>query len=169
MRGSGTTRAARARLRKRRFSGISQLNLTSLLDVFTIILVFMLKVFSVSYASLRPVAAMQLPASAAAEEPKRSLAIDIGRDGIYIEKELVQELRDFAPLHADPRQDTLFVLRNALRSKMERGEISLQQLLLRADRDAPFEILWRVMFTARQLGFEEFNNLAVRQGRASET
>lgn len=150
------------RLRGRRYHTISDLNLTSLTDMFAFIITFLLKTFSVSAVDVKPLADLKLPITSSQEKPHRYVAIDINESGIYLEKNLIQPLYHFALQPNAQAKDTLFDLRGQLKSKIELGEIDSTTAIIRADQRAPFDLIWKVMFTARQLGFEEFQNLAIQ-------
>jgi biopolymer transport protein ExbD len=122
-----------------------------------------LKSVSVSSVDIKPSANVKLPSSASKELPQRFVAFDIQRQGIYLEKKLIQPLQDFVLPEQEPNQDTMFNLRNAVMDHIKQGKIQSTVMVIRADREAPFDIIWRVMYTARQLGFEEFQNLAVQE------
>lgn len=138
-------------------------NLTPMIDMFTIILVFLLKTISVSYVGMKPLQAVQLPQSSSAEKPTRYLAVDVAPDGIYVERERVLELQNFALPSSEAQYETIFPLRAILKNRLDLGEIDSVHAMIRAHHDAPFDLIWRIMFTARQLGFERFENLALKQ------
>lgn len=166
------SRRYRSRLRARRTKGVlSDLNLTSLTDMFAFILAVLLKQYSAANVALKPPVGMELPRSISQELPQRFVTIDIQRNGVYFEKQLVQGLRDFVPMAAAAdgttltpmTGDTLFVMRTLVKQKIDSGAIQSTTAVVRAERTAPFDIIWRVMYTARQLGFEEFQNLTQQQ------
>lgn len=167
--------SATRRLRARRGSTSGDLNLTSLTDMFAFLLCVLLKSFSVNTVDIKPSAGMKLPNTSSVEQPHRYVALEIRRDGIYLEKDLLQPLKDFVLTDAGGaeantgNQDTLFVLRGLIKARIERREIESTGMLIRAERDTPFDIIWRVMYTARQLGFDEFNNLAVHEQEAKKS
>ena len=139
------------------------LNLTSMMDMFTIILVFLLKSYSVAYIALKPPAGIELPKSSSSELPKRYLAVDVKADGIFVEKKLVQKLSNFYVLKSAQSNDILPVMRNLVQSQIDHGEIESTIAVIRADKDTPFRIIWRIMLTLRGLGFQEFQNLVQQE------
>ncbi len=82
-----TARALRIERRSRRHKPQSALNLTSLMDIFTI-LVFFLLVNSENPAKLPPTDTLQLPISLAEKAPKQNLVVMLTKTDI-----LVQDMR----------------------------------------------------------------------------
>ena len=138
------------------------LNLTPLIDIFTILLVFLLKTFSVSFVALQSPKNIVLPTSLSSESPRRLLALDISEDGIYVEDQLVQPLKDFALNDGPSSQDTLQSMRFKLEEFIEAGRIETAVAMIRADKQTPFDLVWKVMLTARQSGIETFESLVVK-------
>ncbi len=148
-------------LKKRSVEGAGP-NLTPMMDMLVIVLVFLLKSFSVSYVGLKPPADLELPLSTSQEPAARFLAVDIKASGIYLEKDLVQPLAQFQLPGKMERDERLVRLYQVVKNKIEGGQIESTTALIRADRETPFDVIWRVMVTVRQLGFEEFQNLVIQ-------
>lgn len=88
-------RSIRTRRRKKKLNQGFELQLTSLIDVLVIILVFMLKSYQTSLNTLTTVQGMQMPISASQDEPRDSLQVIITPEGITFEgKRVVDFVQD---------------------------------------------------------------------------
>lgn len=86
----------RARNHRKRVGTAFDLQLTSMLDVLVIILVFLLKSYATSTNSFSAVSGLQLPISASREVTPDSLQVVITRDAITFENERVLEFQKSA-------------------------------------------------------------------------
>jgi biopolymer transport protein ExbD len=71
------------------------LNITSMADIFTIILVFLLKSFSAEGSSLTPNLSLQLPSAKRGEQVTETLKVEINNDSIQIDGKLAAKLQSF--------------------------------------------------------------------------
>ena len=153
----------RTRFSRKKRDTTSELNLTSLTDMFAFILTFLLKTLSISAVDVKPMPGIQLPSSISSEKPHRYVAIDVHSSGIYLEKSLAQPLYRFELNTKDHQGDVLPALQQRLKDKIAQGGLESSIAIIRADQNAPFDLIWKVMVTARQLGFEEFQNLTIQK------
>jgi biopolymer transport protein ExbD len=90
-------RSIRTRRRKRKLNQGFELQLTSLIDVLVIILVFLLKSYQTSLNTLTTVSGLQMPISANQDEPRDSLQVIVTPEGITFEgKRVVDFSQDVA-------------------------------------------------------------------------
>ncbi len=135
--------------------------LTSLVDVMTILLVFLLKSFSVEGNLVTPSADLELPLSTAQKPPKPTCTIEITRNAIASEGTIV------APLELVANQDSLLVAplfdwMSLQRSKCE-DTTKLQEVMIQSDREIPFHVVKRVMYTCSKAGFRDFSVLVLEE------
>ena len=84
--------------RKRRGGDEVKLNITSMMDMFTIILVFLIKNFSTEGAIVMPANNLTLPKSSVERQAKESLSVKVARNTIMVENNLVLDTNDYKQL-----------------------------------------------------------------------
>ena len=150
------------------------LNINSMMDMMTIILVFLLKSYSASDISIAPSAALTLPSSEAQKAPELAVNLVISRDQILVDGVPVLTLQerqedDGTTLRVLPEDalrgqlipklydvlDDKAAAAVALGDQIEQGDFS-GRLLLQVDRSLHFGVLREVMYTAGQARFGEF-------------
>ncbi len=156
-------------IKPRRNKSISSftLRLTSMIDMFTILLVFLLQSFSAEGEIISVAKDLRLPESTAQKPPKASPILVVTNewlilDGRPVEKVadiLVQKQNLILPLQAHLADIRLFASGlGELDTRMGfKGEITIQ-----GDREIPFALLKKIMFTCGQEGFNNML-LAVNQ------
>jgi len=140
------------------------LNLVSLMDIFTI-LVFFLLVNSSNVEVLPNTKDIQLPESIAEEKAKETVVIVISEVDIIVQGTLVAKVKDvLARTGNDIPQ-----LRQALLSQNDRvlrkeaqDDIAGREVTIMADKDIPYRLLKKVMATCTQSDYGQIS-LAVLQ------
>lgn len=84
-------RSIRTRRRKKKLNQGFELQLTSLIDVLVIILVFLLKSYQTSLNTLTTTQGLQMPISSSQDEPRDSLQVIITPEGITFEGKRVSD------------------------------------------------------------------------------
>lgn len=156
-------------VRPRRSKSISSftLRLTAMIDMFTILLVFLLKSFSVEGEIMSVARDLRLPESTAKTPPKAAPILVVTNEWIILDGNpvakvvnvLKQQKNLIPPLKAQLQQirsfsENLAQLDPHMRFK---GNIAIQ-----GDREIPFGLLKKIMFTCGQVGFNNMM-LAVNQ------
>ena len=132
-------------------SGRMELNMTSLIDMFTCLLAFLLKSFSAEGALVTPSSGLTLPNSTAAERAKPGLTIEIGQNGIVVEcvhmAETVEFAKtDFQTLIKSPMYADLDQRHKAALAMEEYGSKFEGEVIIQGDKEIPFSALYKVMF-----------------------
>ena len=148
---------------------IVKINLTSLMDVFTI-LVFFLLVNSATTEVLETPKQITLPASVVEEKPRETVVIFISSEEVTVQGEsvvLVSEIlewtgQDIAPIgeRLDEVSENIIGLKTQIVAES-------QEITILADRSVPFNVIKKVMSTCTSRGFSRIS-LAVLQ-KAPET
>ena len=140
------------------------LNLVSLMDIFTI-LVFFLLVNSSDVEVLPNAKDVQLPESIAEEKAKETVVIIIGDVDIIVQGTPVAKVADVLAL----RGNDIPELRQALLSQNDRvlrreaqEDIEGREVTIMADKDIPYRLLKKVMATCTQSDYGQIS-LAVLQ------
>jgi biopolymer transport protein ExbD len=165
-------------VKARRSGGGDELNITSMMDMMTIILVFLLKSYSTSDVSVAPSDNLQLPSSTAQKQPELAVNLVVAKNQLVVDGVPVLSLTQ-VPDDERPGQNMTAVPEDELRgnvisklydrllekaeaakalgSKSGKGEFDFKgRILLQVDRDMPFSVLRTVMYTAGQAQFGEF-------------
>jgi len=140
------------------------LNLVSLMDIFTI-LVFFLLVNSSNVEVLPNTKDVQLPESIAEEKAKETVVIIIGDEDIIVQGTPVAKVADVMAL----RGNDIPELRQALLSQNDRvlrreaqEDIAGREVTIMGDKDIPYRLLKKVMATCTQSDYGRIS-LAVLQ------
>ena len=161
---SHSARAKRmARHHERTRKGTS-LNLVSLMDIFTI-LVFFLLVNSTEVQTLEPPKALKLPESIALEKPRETVVVMVTRDQV-----LVQGTAVVSTAEVDAAEGVIIApLRAALKAQTDRillraaaTDLSAREITILGDRDVPYRVLKKVMATCTDADYGKLS-LAVLQ------
>lgn len=146
---------------------ITGLNLTAMMDMMTILLVFLVKSYSVDAERINVNDNLRPPASSSALEMKPAVTVTVTAQSIMVEE------REVVRLNALTDQGDALIpeLQNVLISKAEfqktlaaRGNTKFDgSLLLVAHEDTPFSVLTAVLYTAGQAQFSQFRLLLLKK------
>ena len=150
--------------RHKRHKAGGTLNLVSLMDIFTI-LVFFLLVNSSDVEVLPNAKDIQLPESIAEEKAKETVVILIGDEDIIVQGSPVAKVADVMRL----RGNDIPELRQALLAQNDRvlrreaqDDIAGREVTIMGDRDIPYRLLKKVMATCTESEYGQIS-LAVLQ------
>ncbi|RKZ09872.1 hypothetical protein DRQ32_07725 [bacterium] len=140
------------------------LRMTSMMDILTVLLLFLLKSFVVEGEVITPVPGVQLPESSSETTPQSAVVIAIFDDNIMIDSELIASISNEnaeADLLIAALADRLDeALEKSLLIAERRGEdpdAFEGQIAIQGDRQIEFEILQRVMYTCNASGYENIS------------
>jgi biopolymer transport protein ExbD len=140
------------------------LNLVSLMDIFTI-LVFFLLVNSTDVEVLPSAKDIQLPESIAEEKARQNVVILIGNEDILVQGMPVAKVADVLKLKGNDipqlRQALLSQNDRVLR-KETRDDIAGREVTIMGDKDIPYRLLKKVMATCTESDYGRIS-LAVLQ------
>ena len=146
------------------------LNITSMTDMFTILLVFLLQTYSTSDVEILPEAGLRLPASTTSTNPVEAIKLTVSKELVKLDKTKIADIKDsaFEAKDIDPN-DTNFVMPifNEL-DKIAKDEklkdnpaVKEGRILLQADASLPYSTLRKVMYTASMAGFPQLKLVTV--------
>jgi len=140
------------------------LNLVSLMDIFTI-LVFFLLVNSSNVETLPNVKNLQLPESIAEEKAKETVVILIGEEDLIVQGRAIARIVDVLATQGNDIPE----LRQALQSQNDRvlrreaqDDIAGREVTIMADKEIPYRLLRKVMATCTESDYGQIS-LAVLQ------
>ena len=143
---------------------IPKMNLTSLMDVFTI-LVFFLLVNSATTEVLETPKQIVLPASAIEEKPRETVVIFISPNEVTVQGETViqtSEILSAQTQNIGPIASRLGELSQSVIGISTQAIAQSQEVTILADRTVPFTVIKRVMSTCTSQGYAQIS-LAVLQ------
>lgn len=132
-------------------TGEVKLNLTSMMDMFTIILVFLLKTFSAEGMLIQPSEYLTLPTSSVEKSPEVALDVVVSKEWIMVHNEpivRVAELTNYKGFVIKPLQEKLSVYaREAKRMEELYGTKFSGKVTIQGDKSIPYKLLVKVMAT----------------------
>jgi biopolymer transport protein ExbD len=143
---------------------ITKMNLTSLMDVFTI-LVFFLLVNSGSVEVLDTPKEVSLPESRVESKPRETVVIFISPTEVLVQGQLVAMVDEIIENKAsvlDPIAARLAELKESVIGTSTRIVSTSQEVTILADKSVPFIVIKTIMSTCTSEGFENVS-LAVTQ------
>ncbi|MGH0035494.1 MAG: ExbD/TolR family protein [Myxococcota bacterium] len=143
---------------------VVKMNLTSLMDVFTI-LVFFLLVNSASTEVLQNPKQITLPASAVEDKPRETVVIFVSPEEVTIQGESVVRVADILASRGqdiDAIGARLAEARNSLIGISEKSLADSQEVTILVDKTVPFKVVKKVMSTCTSQGYGRIS-LAVLQ------
>lgn len=162
-------RAKRMDKHHKRNKGTGALNLVSLMDIFTI-LVFFLLVNSSQVETLPNAKELQLPESIAEEKARETVVIIIGETDLVVQGTPVAKIADVLARKGNDIPE----LREALLSQNDRvlrreaqEDIAAREVTIMGDKDIPYRLLKKVMATCTESDYGQIS-LAVLQKSSDE-
>jgi biopolymer transport protein ExbD len=140
------------------------MNLTSLMDVFTI-LVFFLLVNSANTEILETPKQIKLPDSVVEEKPRETVVVFVSPEQVTVQGEVValmREIRDSRDSDIAPIGDKLAELGGRVIGVKTQAVAESLEVTILADKTVPFSVVKRVMSTCTGRGYERIS-LAVLQ------
>ena len=131
--------------------GMSTAALAPMVDVLTLVLVALLRTWSTDPPLQVSEEGFELPVSREEAPLGRGVTIDIGDNGLYVDG-----WRAGSATFWRDRDEVL--VRDVYEVLQGRGET---RALIRADRDAPWSLVGKIMFTAQQAGYTEVELVAM--------
>lgn len=184
---TGVMKEIRRRKRKIRkakdeASEIKFLNIVAMVDVLTILLIFLLKSVSISNQLAPTAANLNLPFSTTRTSPVEAVKVFITRDKIIVQDEPVAELNKGSVPDLELAQDdpllipdlqkalTNWIRHTAVATGGEENQFNLEIL---ADKETPYHLLMQIFYTAGQaevtveshtFAFSKYRLLVMRGG-----
>jgi biopolymer transport protein ExbD len=143
---------------------ITKMNLTSLMDVFTI-LVFFLLVNSGSVELVEAPKDVKLPESRVETKPRETVVIFVSREDVLVQGKIVARVADILEDQAatiDPITARLAELRENIVGPSTMAVAASQEVTILADKAVPFVVIRKIMSTCTGEGYENVS-LAVIQ------
>jgi biopolymer transport protein ExbD len=163
------SRLARNRRSSRTMRDEASIQITSMADVFMILLVFLLKTFSTGLNNITPSNDVILPVAHSEDGIAEALKIEITPNNILVDDHPITMMKDYRPDDTDIEGDgSPRSLNTALMHERKRNPASADstssltsQVLVLADQNTPFITIRSVMTAAEHSGFKQFKLVVV--------
>lgn len=149
------------------------LNITSMTDMFTILLVFLLQSFAAGEVHIDPVSGLRLPDSTSEKNPVNGVKVSISPTELLLDQTLIAKVagNKIDPIALDS-SDPNFIkplfeeLQKINKSdKPEHQAVSKKgQVLLQADKQLPYDTVRKIMYTASMAGFPNLKMITTVAG-----
>lgn len=174
-------------MRRRRYQAPARaasfsLNITSMTDMFTILLVFLLQTYSTAEIQVTPDVGQNLPLSNAEANPILAVQVSVTKNELKIDDKVIANLKDLDFERKDiDGNDSNFILPlfKALEEtakvekekddKFQAGESTVKanagtlegRILMKADSELSYQVVRKVMYTASMAGFPKLKMATV--------
>jgi biopolymer transport protein ExbD len=140
-------------------TGTFRPQLTSLVDVMAIILVFLIKSFSTEGDIITASTDLQLPVSTSTKKPVQRWNIEISNNSVMSEGTFIASTGAYA------KKDSLLIpeLLQWLGNKRKIRGDTTSQALIQCDKEVPYSIVKKVMYTCSKATFTDFSVLVIQE------
>ena len=151
-----------------------KIQITSMVDMFVILLVFLLKSYSTSPVNITPREGLRIPESNATTDPVDVVKLIVATDGVFVEEKKVIDFDKGILAKANLDANDASFIRPLFEALDERAKLAKSiskvndsfefdgTVLLQADRTLPYDVLQKIMYTSMMAGYSEIK-LAVAQ------
>jgi biopolymer transport protein ExbD len=134
------------------------LNITSMTDMFTILLVFLLQNFAAGEVQIDPAEGVRLPQSVTEKNPVDGARVSVSSKEIKFDQKVVALIKnnqvDTASLSSSDKQFIQPLFDELKKLNAENVKLAKTgKLLLQADEGLPYSTLRKIMYTASMAGF----------------
>ena len=157
-------RAKRMDKQHKRRSGGASLNLVALMDIFTILVFFLL----VNTSGIQPQGTkVELPQSIAEKVPDETILITVSNEAIVVQGRRVADtpavLATDSLIIEELRQELNY---HAKRTRSSEAAEEERPVTIMGDKEIPYKLLKRIMLTCTQTGYSQVSLAVTRKGKA---
>jgi biopolymer transport protein ExbD len=145
----------------------NDLNITSMMDMFTIILVFLLKSFSSEGSLLTNADNLVLPNSVSKKKPTEvNLQVAVTNDMVLVDNQPIVPTEDIRKIPADEHDPSSPKLEEKLKSCFAQEEEMVRlgainevqgKVIIQVDKNIDFDVLFKIMNTCGKVGYNNMN------------
>ncbi|MEW6378959.1 MAG: biopolymer transporter ExbD [bacterium] len=150
------------RRRQNRDSGIPKLQITSMMDMFTIILIFLLSSYSNKPQVIQLEKDLRLPESAAQGDYQDNIKLVLSQSNLRLEDKIVATLRNGEIIGLDPeklKESGLYRQLTSHREILDKSKPDTEapeHIIFLCDKRVPFKTINQVIKTAAVAGYPNF-------------
>jgi len=148
--------------------GAPALKMTALMDIFSTLLLFLLKSFVAEGQAATVTPGVTLPSSVAQGEPHEAPVIAVTEGFIALEGQAILTSDDAmgtVGLELAPLYEALVTLRETLPA----DETGVYRVVIQGDRGIEFRLLQRVMYTSQLAGWSDVSLAVLQDSKLAET
>ena len=147
------------------------LNLTPMIDMFVVLVIFLLITFSASGEMRFMQKEIELPKATQSQELEEAPIVTIGAGFVSVEDKKVGSMDDIAEDENFEIPDLAEVLVNMKRNfqQLHPQKKFAGKVIIQGDKEIPFNILKKVMFTCTSTGYTDINFAVLPSGSAAES
>ncbi|HMD69552.1 MAG TPA: biopolymer transporter ExbD [Chitinivibrionales bacterium] len=158
------------RKHRKRSDGTVKLNITSMIDMFTLMVVFLLKNYSAQGQLVTPATNLLLPTSSVEKNAGEALSVKVSAGNIMVENAVVIDEKAYQAILT--QKDFLIEpLYNVLKKYSDEAKKSAEmfktefsgKISIQGDVAIPYNVLTRVMYTCGQAGYPVMNLVVYRK------
>ena len=160
-------RMARMQRNKR---AVPKLNLTSLMDVFTVLVFFLIFNSSATVETVQQPKQITLPESVVEEKPRETVVIFVGMDEVLVQGVRVARVADIQAsgnVEIEPISVRLADLRESVIGLSTQAVAESQEVTVLADKSVPFSVVKKVMATCTGQGYTRVSLAVVQKSAQS--
>jgi biopolymer transport protein ExbD len=161
----------KANKRKGRDGGFEELNIDSLMDILTILLVFLLKSYATDPINIEPTSDLDIPKSSAMLKPEATVQVTVSKSAILVDNKAISglEVKEGKVSASQKRggEDSFFItqLHKVLTDEAEKkrrlaainSNVKFEGLCtVIMDGETPYRLLTEIMYTAGQAEFSKY-------------
>ncbi len=157
-----------SKIKRHMYKESGTLNLNSMMDMMTIILLFLLKSFSTSGAIVTPSKELHLPASFQGQSPTKQLTVSIAKTKILVNDQKVVDMANIAKemMIIPPLKKQLdYYAQKEKELEQEVGKPFSHEVIIEGDKEIPFEVLLKVMYTCSHSDFYKMRLLTIKKSK----
>jgi biopolymer transport protein ExbD len=154
----------------KKVNSVADLLLTPLIDMFVILVVFLIMNFSATGELVQLSKDIRLPKAETVSELERAPIIQISSNTVAIEGVKVgdsEEILKDPDLRIPGLTDKLQEMRK-VDEMMHPGQPFRGEIIINCDKDVDFKLVRKVMFAAADAGYSKFNYAVLRANKAAE-
>jgi len=149
-----------SRVKRTKRSSEVTLKLTSMIDMFTILLVFLLKSYSAEGQIMSVAPDLRLPESTAQKPPQTTSIIAVTNEWLLLDGKQVTTVSQVLNNNNLLIPELLNELNNLKQLSIKVGEIQADmgftgKISIQGDRELPYLIIKKIMFTCGQIGYND--------------
>jgi biopolymer transport protein ExbD len=142
-----------------------ELNMNSMMDMMTIILLFLLKSYSVEGSLVKQSENLRLPESMRDEKPKKELNVAVSQNVILVNDEPimpVSQIDQDEMLIGPLAQKLVEYAEQEKQMEIEVAKEFTHQVIIQGDRKITFDILFKIMYTCSKSEFYKMRLLTIQ-------
>lgn len=144
-----------------------ELNMNSMMDMMTIILLFLLKSFSTEGALVTASEELRLPEAMMGEKPKKELQVSVTKNTILVNNNEFMTVEEIDQNSLLIQPLLYFLTQKAQEEKqleIDYGAEFTHSVIIQGDQSVPFEILFKVMATCSKSEYYKMHLLTIKKG-----